>query len=177
MHLSSSFSPTMTSSHGPMQVALSSNAPTSSTPSQSSIPSRGKRKRSVIADLDNQGSLKHRGARKSLGINAPASKSVILHGFQGSMNHFSDVVHTNNKTQPHTIFRDATSKLNGAWGIADKFTDGQKIILLKLFHQNQAKASLYASTENSWVCHGYALSELELFKNEVDNYGMDNLEI
>lgn len=86
------------------------------------------------------------------------------------MNHFSDVVHLNNESQPHTILKDATSKLNGAWGVADKFTDGQKIILLKLFRQNQGIASLYASTENSRVRRGYALIELEPYQNEIDNF-------
>lgn len=89
------------------------------------------------------------------------------------MNHFSDVVHLNNETQPHTILKDATSKLNGAWGAEDKFTDGQKIVLLKLFRQNQAIASLYASTENCRVRRGYALSELEPFQSEIDGYDME----
>lgn len=85
------------------------------------------------------------------------------------MNHFSDVVNSNNETQPHTILKDATVKLNGAWGAADKFTDGQKIYLLKLFSQKQAVASVYASTENSRVRRGYALSELEPFKDQIDD--------
>jgi hypothetical protein len=55
-------------------------------------------------------------------------------------------------------------------GVADKFTDGQKIILLKLFRQDQGIASLYASTENSRVRCGYALVELEPYQNEIDNF-------
>jgi hypothetical protein len=116
--------------------------------------------------------LKRRGPRSSGSkvLEPPPAEAAILHGFQGSMNHFSDVVHSNNENQPHTILKDATSKLNGAWGVADKFTDGQKIILLKLFRQNQGIASLYASTENSRVRRGYALSELEPYKTEIDNF-------
>ena len=123
----------------------------------------------MIPDLDDHGLLKRRGPQTSC-MNAPSAESAILHGFQGSMNHFSDVVHLNNESQPHTILKDATSKLNGAWGAADKFTDGQKIILLKLFHQNQGIASLYASTENSRVHRGYALIELEPYQNEIDTF-------
>jgi hypothetical protein len=145
--------------------------------------STGKRKQSAL-ELDVQGSLKRRGPRRTSAPkaknNAPQppplapGESAILHGFQGSMNHFSDVVHINNETQPHTILKDASSKLNGAWGAADKFTDGQKIILLKLFRQNQAIASLYASTENSRVRRGYALSELEPYQNEIDAIDNDS---
>jgi hypothetical protein len=93
------------------------------------------------------------------------------------MNHFSDVVHLNNESQPHTILKDATSKLNGAWGVADKFTDGQKIVLLKLFRQDPGIASLYASTENSRVRRGYALIELEPFQNEVDIFDKEDSDL
>lgn len=84
------------------------------------------------------------------------------------MNHFSDIVQVNNESQPHTILKDATSKLIGSWGVADKFTDGQKIVLLKLFRQDQAIASLYASNENSRLRRGYAMSELEPYQNDID---------
>ena len=93
------------------------------------------------------------------------------------MNHFSDIVQINNESQPHTILKDATSKLNGAWGgggAADKFTNGQKIILLKLFRQDQAIASLYASTENSKIRCGYALIELAPYQNEIDNFDRED---
>lgn len=93
------------------------------------------------------------------------------------MNHFSDIIHINNETQPHAILKDATSKLNGTWGAADKFTDGQKIFLLKLFRQDQAIASLYASTENSKIRRGYALSELVPYKNEIDNIDREDDEM
>jgi hypothetical protein len=93
------------------------------------------------------------------------------------MNHFSDVVQLNNETQPHTILKDATLKLNGAWGVEDRFTDGQKIVLLRLFRQNQAIASLYASTENSRVRRGYILSELVPFQDEVDSYKIEDSEM
>ena len=93
------------------------------------------------------------------------------------MNHFSDVVQLNNETQPHMILKDATLKLNGAWGVEDRFTDGQKIVLLRLFRQNQAIASLYASTENSQVCRGYILSELVPFQDEVDSYEIEDSEM
>ena len=93
------------------------------------------------------------------------------------MNHFSDIVHLNNKSQPHTILKDATSKLNGAWGAADKFTIGQKIILLKIFCQDQGIASLYASTKNGQVVrHGYALVELAPYQNEIDNFDREDVE-
>lgn len=92
------------------------------------------------------------------------------------MNHFSDVVHLNNESQPHTILRVATSKLNGAWGTADKFTDGQKIMLLKLFRQDQGIASLYASTENSRVRRGYALAELKPYQKEIDSFDREDSE-
>jgi hypothetical protein len=85
------------------------------------------------------------------------------------MNHFSDIVQINNEIQPHMILRDATLKLNGAWGVADRFTDGQKIVLMKLFHQNQAITSLYASTENSKIRRGYILSELTPYQDEIDS--------
>ena len=58
-------------------------------------------------------------------------------------------------------------KLNGAWEMADKFTDGEKIYLLKLFRQDQNIASLYASTESSKIRRGYALSELAQYQNEI----------
>ena len=93
------------------------------------------------------------------------------------MNHFSDVVQLNNETQPHMILKDATLKLNGAWGVEDRFTDGQKIVLLRLFRQNQAIASLYASTENSRVRRGYILSELVPFQDEVDSYEIEDSEM
>ena len=89
------------------------------------------------------------------------------------MNHFPNVVHLNNESQPYTILKDATSKLNGAWGVADKFTDGQKIMLLKLFCQDQGITSLYASTENSRARRGYALVELEPYQKEIDNFDME----
>jgi hypothetical protein len=161
----------------PMHLDPSLDAPLSSISSQPSISSAGKRKHSAIADFDSQGSLKRRGPRKSSGSarTAPAGESAILHGFQGSMNHFSDVVHLNNETQPHSILKDATSKLNGAWGTEDKFSDGQKIVLLKLFRQNQAIASLYASTANSRVRRGYALSELEPYQSEIDHFDAEEI--
>jgi hypothetical protein len=90
------------------------------------------------------------------------------------MNHFSDIVQINNESQPHSILKDATLKLNGAWGTADKFTDGQKIILLKLFRQDQAIASLYASTESSRIRRGYALSELKPYQSEVDRFDSED---
>ena len=97
----------------------------------------------------------------------------MLHNFHDSVTRFSDVVHINTESQPHAILKDATSKLNGSWGTEDKLTDGQKIVLLKLFRQNQGIASLYASTENSRVRRGYVLSELEPHQDEVDSYDND----
>jgi hypothetical protein len=145
-----------------------------------SVSSGGKRKQSAVPDFDDHhGSLKRRGPRSKppQPPQAPANaESAILHGFQGSMNHFSDVVHLNNESQPHAILKDATSKLNGAWGVADRFTDGQKIILLKLFRQNQGIASLYASTETSRVRRGYALVELEPFQKEIDAFDNEDAE-
>lgn len=174
--LPSPFATVTSSLTSPMHLVPSSDAPSSTgAPSQSSISSKGKRKYSAITDIDNQGSLKRRGPRSSSGTNAPAGESAILHGFQGSMNHFSDVIHLNNETQPHTILKDATSKLNGAWGAVDKFTDGQKIVLLKLFRQDQAIASLYASTENSRVRRGYALIELQPYQSEIDSYDAEDI--
>jgi hypothetical protein len=162
---------------GPSPSSLS--APTQSISSGGissvGISSKGKRKQSAVPDLDDHGSLKRCGPQSS-GSKATPAESAILHGFQGSMNHFSDVVNLNNESQPHTILKDATSKLNGAWGTADKFTDGQKIFLLKLFRQNQGIASLYASTENSRVRRGYALTELEPYQNEIDNFDREEPE-
>lgn len=170
MHLPSSLLPHAVASSSAMHLT-----PSTSSPSISSISTRSKRKQSAITDPDDQGSLKRRGPRISSGNTASAGEAAILHGFQGSMNHFSDVVHLNNETQPHTILKDATSKLNGAWGTMDKFTDGQKIVLLKLFRQNHGIASLYASTENSRVRRGYVLSELEPHQAEVDSYDNDEI--
>jgi hypothetical protein len=135
--------------------------------------SAGKRKQSAVPDLDDHGSLKRRGPRTSASGSKQPGESAILQGFQGSMNHFSDAVHLNNESQPHTILKDATSKLNGAWGVADKFTDGQKIYLLKLFRENQAIASLYASTENTRIRRGYALSELQQYQAQIDSFDRD----
>lgn len=171
-------SATAASEHLPPPSIIHSTSAQSLTGSISSggISLKGKRKQSAIPDLDDHGSLKRHGPRTSSGLKAPPAESAILHGFQGSMNHFSDVVHLNNESQPHTILKDATSKLNGAWGTADKFTDGQKIILLKLFRQDQNIASLYASTENSRVRRGYALLELEPYQNEIDAFDREDQE-
>lgn len=175
--LPSSASQHASSSSFPSAITNQVHPPPSATPSTSahslnasiSTRSAGKRKQSAIPDLDDQGSLKRRGPRNS-GSKAQPVDSAILHGFQGSMNHFSNIVHLNNESQPHAILKDATSKLNGAWGAADKFTDGQKITLLKLFRENQAIASLYASTENTRIRRGYVLMELEPYKDEIDNF-------
>jgi hypothetical protein len=134
---------------------------------------KGKRKQPAVQDLDDHSSLKRRGPRTTSKPNPQPGDTAILHGFQGSMNHFSDIVQINNESQPHTILKDATSKLTGAWGVADKLTDGQKVVLLKLFRRDQAIASLYASTVNSRLRRGYVLSELEPYKDEVDNFDRD----
>jgi hypothetical protein len=145
-----------------------------------SISSKGKRKQSAIPDLDDHGSLKRRGRQSHSSSSKvpelPPAEAAILHGFQGSMNHFSDVVHLNNESQSHSILKDATLKLNGAWGAADKFTDGQKIILLKLFRQDQGIASLYASTENGRVRRGYVLVELEPYQKDIDSFDREDPE-
>lgn len=39
------------------------------------------------------------------GSNSQPGDSVILHRFQGSMNHFLDIVQVNNESQPHTFSR------------------------------------------------------------------------
>jgi hypothetical protein len=117
--------------------------------------------------------LKRRGPRTTSKPNPQPGDMAILHRFQGSMNHFSYIVQIDNESQPHTILKDATSKLTGAWGVADKLTDGQKVVLLKLFRRDQAIASLYASTVNSRLRRGYVLSELEPYKDEVDNFDRD----
>jgi hypothetical protein len=137
---------------------------------------KGKIKQSAIQDLDNHSSLKHWGPWTTSKPNPQPGDTAILHGFQGSMNHFSDIVQINNESQPNTILKDTTSKLTGAWGDADKLTDGQKVVLLKLFRRDQAIASLYASTENSWLHCGYVLSELEPYKDEVDNFDRDEVD-
>jgi hypothetical protein len=142
--------------------------PSSSSLNASESRSAGKRKQSSVPDLDEHGSVKRRGPRTS-GSKPQPVETAILHGFQGSMNHFSNIVQLNNENQPHTILKDANLKLNGPWGAADKFTDGQKIVLLKLFRKDQAIASLYASTESSRIRRGYALSELEPYKDEIDD--------
>ena len=49
------------------------------------------------------------------------------------MNQFSDIVRNNNETMQHSILKDATSKLTGAWSEADNLTKGEKIKVLELF--------------------------------------------
>ena len=78
--------------------------------------SAGKRKQSAVPDLENCGLLKCYGSRVSRSNPQPGDMA-ILHSFQGLMNHFSDIVQVNNESQPHTILKDATSKLTGAWGL------------------------------------------------------------
>ena len=90
------------------------------------------------------------------------------------MNHFSDIVNLNNSIPPHNILKDAISKLNRAWGKADKFTTGQQIYLLKLFCHDQNIASIYASTENSRIRRGYALTELEQYQEVIKAIDMDD---
>ena len=77
--------------------------------------SGGKRKRSTIPDLDEEGSLKRRGSCP----NIQSGDTAMLQGIQASMNQSSDIVRSNNETTQHSILNDATSKLTGAWSEAD----------------------------------------------------------
>ena len=85
--------------------------------------SGGKRKRSTVPDLDEEGSLKRRRSRP----NIQPRDTAMLQGIQASMNQFSDVVRNNNETTQHSILKDTTSKLTGAWSEADNLTKGEKL--------------------------------------------------
>ena len=84
------------------------------------------------------------------------------------MNEFSDIVRNNNKTKQHSILKDTTSKLTGAWSEADNLTKGEKIKVLELFWEWQSLASIYSSTEDSDLCRGYILHMLSPFCQQID---------
>ena len=126
--------------------------------------SGGKRKRSTIPDLDEEGSLKRRGSHP----NIRPRDTAMLQGIQASMNQFSDIVRNNNKTMQHSILKDATLKLTGAWSEADNLTKGEKIKVLELFGEQQSLASIYSSTEDSDLCRGYILHMLSPFHQQIN---------
>ena len=92
----------------------------------------------------------------------------MLQGIQASMNQFSDIVRSNNKTMQHSILKDATLKLTGAWSEADNLTKGEKIKVLELFGEQQLLALIYSSTEDSNLCHGYIFHMLSPFLQQID---------
>ena len=126
--------------------------------------SRGKRKRSTVPDLDEEGSLKRRGSHP----NIQPRDTTMLQGIQASMNQFSDVVRNNNETMQHSILKDTTSKLTGAWSVADNLTQGEKIKVLELFGEQQSVASIYSSAEDSNLHRGYILHMLSPFCQQID---------
>ena len=90
----------------------------------------------------------------------------MLQGIQASMNQFSDIVRSNNETMQHSILKDAT--FTGAWSEADNLTKGEKIKVLELFGEWQSLASIYSSTEDSDLCHGYILHMLSPFHQQIN---------
>jgi hypothetical protein len=95
---------------------------------------------------------------------------ALLTNFHGSMNHFSDVIHENNDTQPQSIVKDAMLKLMGAYEMEDKFSGLQKAKLLSLFQQNINAATIYVNTTDSMVRRLWAMNELGL------EGGLENME-
>ena len=92
----------------------------------------------------------------------------MLQGIQASMNQFSDIVENNNEMMQHSILKDATSKLTGAWSEADNLNKGEKIKVLELFGEWQLLASIYSSTEDSNLHRGYILNMLSPFHHQID---------
>ena len=92
----------------------------------------------------------------------------MLQGIQALMNQFSDVVRNNNEMTQHSILKDATSKLTGAWSEADNLTKGEKIKVLELFGEQQSLALIYSSTEDSDLCCRYILHMLSPFHQQID---------
>ena len=84
------------------------------------------------------------------------------------MNQFSDIVRNNNEMTQHSILKDTTSKLTGAWSEADNLTKGEKIKVLELFGEWQSLALIYSSTEDSNLCHRYILHMLSPFHQQID---------
>ena len=84
------------------------------------------------------------------------------------MNQFSDIVINNNETMQHSILKDATSKLTGAWSEADNLTKGEKIKVLELFGEWQLLASIYSSIEDSDLHRRYILHMLSPFCQQID---------
>jgi hypothetical protein len=119
----------------------------STTPTVHSSASSKKRKESALDDADHEGSSKCCGPRSSAAgtskSNISAMDAALLTNFHGSMNHFSDIIQGNNLNQPHMILQEAVSRLNGEWGKQDKLTNGQKVVLLRLFCQELNIASMY----------------------------------
>jgi hypothetical protein len=98
-------------------------------------------------------------------------------GFHGLMNHFSDVIHTNNENQPQSLIRDAVSKLMEPWGQKDRFMHGEKVILIKLFRKDVSMAIMYAMFMESQLHHDWVISELEAYRNEIAKFDQDNVSI
>jgi hypothetical protein len=106
-----------------------------------------------------------------------SSDAALLMGFHGSMNHFSDVIHANNENQPQSLIRDAVSKLMGAWGQEDRFTHGEKVILMKLFRKDVSMATMYTMSTESRLRRDWAISELEAYRDEIAKFDQDNVSI
>ena len=84
------------------------------------------------------------------------------------MNQFPDVVRRNNETTQHSILKDATLKLTGAWSEADNLTKGEKIKVLELFGEQQSLASIYSSTKDSDLRRRYILHMISPFHQQID---------
>ena len=83
------------------------------------------------------------------------------------MNHFSDVIQGNNLNQPHMILQEAVSRLNGEWGKQDKLTNGQKVVLLRLFRQELNIASMYIANTSGSLHRRWIKTELGPYWEEI----------
>ena len=133
-------------------------------PISASSQSGEKRKRSAIPDLNEEWSLKRRGSLS----NIQPGDTAMLQGIQTLINQFSDVVRNNNKTMQHSILKDATLKLTGAWLEADNLTKGEIIKVIGLFWEQQSFTLIYASTRNSDLHCRYVLHMLSPFCQQID---------
>ena len=92
----------------------------------------------------------------------------MLQGIQALMNQFSDIFRNNNEMTQHSILKDATSKLTGAWTEADNLTKGEKIKFLEHFWEWQSLASIYSSTKDNNLRRGYILHMLSPFRQKIN---------
>jgi hypothetical protein len=115
--------------------------------------------------------LKRRGPQSSATgtskSNISATDAALLTNFHGSMNHFSDIIQGNNLNQPHMILQEAVSRLNGEWGKQDKLTNGQKVVLLRLFRQELNIASMYIANTSGSLRRRWIKTELGPYWEEI----------